>query len=185
MAKNRTTWRMKKLGMTIVVVYILTYLVPLGVRPLTIPDETRYAEVPREMVTSGDWIVPRLNGVRHFEKPILGYWLNAVFITLLGQNRFAVRLSAALAAGLTALLLFALASRHAVVRRCALPGASILLSSVFFYGVGTFAVVDMPLTLPPPLRLDVRQDFVFAEFGALPLNLGENKEQQRSKRDKS
>src|SRR5579863_1844606 len=49
----------------------------LGVRPLSVPDESRYAEIPREMVATGDYLTPRLNGVKYFEKPPLVYWLEA------------------------------------------------------------------------------------------------------------
>src|SRR5262245_9159319 len=47
------------------------YFLGLGQRSLWAPDEGRYAEIPREMVTSGDWLTPRLNGVKYFEKPPL------------------------------------------------------------------------------------------------------------------
>lgn len=138
---------MKRLYAIAIGLYVLAYLVPLGLRPLIIPDETRYAEVPREMLASGDWIVPRLNGVRYFEKPVLGYWLNAASIGVFGENRFAVRLPCALSAGLTALLLFGLVRRYGKDGTSAVLSAGILLGTAFFYGVGTFAVLDMPLTL--------------------------------------
>jgi 4-amino-4-deoxy-L-arabinose transferase len=88
------------------VLFLLLYLLPLGARPVVIPDEARYAEIPREMLASRDWVVPRLDGLRYFEKPVLGYWLNALSTALFGQNAFAMRLPSAVSTGLSALCLF-------------------------------------------------------------------------------
>jgi 4-amino-4-deoxy-L-arabinose transferase len=123
-------------------IYLFLYIVPLGVRPLIIPDETRYAEVPREMLTSGDWIVPRLDGFRYFEKPVLGYWLNAISIRLFGENAFAVRLPTALAAGLAALLLGVWASRYAARKTIGPLAAGVFLLSFEVFIIGTFNVLD-------------------------------------------
>ena len=79
--------------------FLLIYILPLGFRPLVIPDESRYAEIPREMIATGDWTVPRLNGLRYFEKPVLGYWLNAMSIQSFGENAFAARFPSAMATG--------------------------------------------------------------------------------------
>lgn len=123
--------------------FIGLYLVPLGGRPLIIPDETRYAEIPREMVVTGDWTVPRINGERYFEKPVLGYWLTAVSLILFGENNFAVRFPQAMATGLTALLVFLLSLQ---VRRTDSwhPWLAVLiyLTSLSVLGIGTFAVLD-------------------------------------------
>jgi 4-amino-4-deoxy-L-arabinose transferase-like glycosyltransferase len=69
------------------------------------PDETRYAEIPREMLNAHDLVVPRLNGVPYFEKPPLLYWSNAAALSLFGETPWAARLPTRLAGLGTALLL--------------------------------------------------------------------------------
>lgn len=69
----------------------------LGLRPLYKADESRYAEIPREMIASGDWLTPRLNGLKYFEKPPLQYWASAAFFKLFGESDAAARLWTALA----------------------------------------------------------------------------------------
>jgi 4-amino-4-deoxy-L-arabinose transferase len=128
-------------------VFLLLYIVPLGVRPLIAPDETRYAEISREMLASGDWIVPHLNGLRYFEKPVLGYWLNAVAIRALGENEFAVRLPSALAAGLAALLLGLWARRYAADRMAGLLTVGVFLLSFEVFAIGVFCVLDSLFSL--------------------------------------
>lgn len=120
----------------------LLYIVLLGHRPLFIPDEMRYGEIPREMLASGDWIVPRLNGLLYFEKPPFGYWLNAVSLSLFGENPFAVRFSSALTTGLAALLVF-VAGRH-FYRSPVVPflAAFVFLTTLEVQVIGTFSVLD-------------------------------------------
>ena len=60
--------------------------------PLIDRDEGRYAEGTREMVASGDWLVPRLFGVPYLEKPPLFYWLTAASLATFGINEWAARL---------------------------------------------------------------------------------------------
>ena len=131
----------------LIIVFLLLYIAPLGVRPLMAPDETRYGEISREMIASGDWVVPRLNGLRYFEKPILGYWLNAVAMCLFGENEFAVRLPSALAAGLTALLLGLWARRFAGDKAAGLLAAAVFLLSFEVFVVGVFCVLDSLFSL--------------------------------------
>lgn len=131
----------------LILLYMLVYLVPLDVRPLSIPDETRYAEIPYEMLISDDWVTPRLNGLRYFEKPPLGYWLSAISISLLGQSNFAVRLATTLAAGCTAWLLYLFSLRFFANRQTASLAAFVYLTFMAVYLLGTHATLDTLFSL--------------------------------------
>lgn len=126
----------------LILFYLLLYIVPLSVRPAMMPDETRYAEVPREMMVSGDWITPRLNGLRYFEKPVLGYWVTGISMQLFGDNVFAMRLPSALSAGLSALAIFLLVLRSTRRHSIALCAAMIYLAMLGTFLIGTFNVLD-------------------------------------------
>jgi len=131
----------------LLLVYLLIYILPLGFRPLVIPDEARYAEIPREMLATGDWVTPHLNSLRYFEKPPLGYWLNALSIAVFGENEFAARFPSALAAGATALIVFLFTLSVWKNRRIALAAALIQMTTLEVYTVGTFNVLDNFVTL--------------------------------------
>lgn len=130
--------------------YLLCYILPLGVRDLTIPDETRYGEIPREMLQSDNWVSPQLNGVRYFEKPVLGYWIHAASIRLFGENNFAVRFPSAMAVGLTALSILLLLrfglpddrDEHNKSIRGEDLAVLVFLSSLGVFGIGNMAVLD-------------------------------------------
>ena len=137
---------MKKAAFALICIYLLIYIIPLGTRRIAIIDESRYAEIPREMIASGDWTVPHLNGLRYFEKPVMGYWLTALSMKYFGNTAFAIRLPSALAAGGTALLIFLLAIRFLRDRKTALLAAAISLTFVEVCGVGVTSVLDSMLT---------------------------------------
>jgi 4-amino-4-deoxy-L-arabinose transferase len=138
---------MKRSGLAVICLFLLLYIVPLGYRPLIIPDESRYAEIPREMIASGDWIVPHLNGLRYFEKPVLGYWITAGSILIFGENAFAVRLPSALAAGISAMLLFYLLWKFREGYAIGLFAASLFLTFIETFAIGTFNTLDSLLSM--------------------------------------
>ena len=138
---------MRKSYIVIIGIFLLLYILPLGIRPIIIPDESRYAEIPREMIASGDWIVPRLNGLRYFEKPVMGYWLNALSIKLFGENAFAVRFPSAAATGLSAFMVFLLIRRFSGGTAAATQAALIFLTSFIVFGIGTFNILDSMLAM--------------------------------------
>jgi 4-amino-4-deoxy-L-arabinose transferase-like glycosyltransferase len=75
----------------------------LGTRDLLHPDEGRYAEIAREMAVSGDFVTPRLNDLKYFEKPPLQYWITAAAFRVFGAHEWTARLWPAMA-GLLAVL---------------------------------------------------------------------------------
>ncbi|KAF0811310.1 Undecaprenyl phosphate-alpha-4-amino-4-deoxy-L-arabinose arabinosyl transferase [Andreprevotia sp. IGB-42] len=79
-----------------VLLFAMLWFGTLGYRKLITPDEGRYVEIAREMLHSGDWLTPRLNGIKYFEKPALQYWATAGSFRLFGETDFAARLWPAL-----------------------------------------------------------------------------------------
>ncbi len=122
--------------------FIVAYIVQLGAMPLVSPDEPRYAEIPREMISSGNWIVPQFNGIDYFQKPVLGYWLTAASELIFGYNNFAVRFPSALCTVLTALLIYFFVRKFLKDKTIALFSALIFLSFGMVFGIGCYAVLD-------------------------------------------
>jgi 4-amino-4-deoxy-L-arabinose transferase-like glycosyltransferase len=110
--------------------------------PLIDRDEGRYAEAAREILASGDWLVPRVFGVPYLEKPPLFYWLTAVACRLVGVDELGARLVSALAAafGVLATGLFA---RRMFGPRAGLASAAILATSGLYFVLARVAVTDM------------------------------------------
>lgn len=120
---------------------LLVYLIGLGKPPLWEPDEGRYAEIAREMVVSGDYITPRNNFVRYFEKPPLVYWITALSLRVLGRNEFAVRLQAAIASSGQIAVTGALAEGMFGATAGVLAALMLALSPLFF-AFARFATPD-------------------------------------------
>jgi len=132
--------------------FLLTVLISLffgfmlGNRPLSVPDEGRYVEIPREMVVTGDYLTPRLNGVKYFEKPALFYWLEAFSIELFGLKGFALRLWPALFAVLGCLVVYG-SSVRLFGQRTGLIAAMVLATSALYYALSRAIILDLPVTV--------------------------------------
>ncbi len=135
----------KHLTIGVFSLFLVVYILLLGTHPLTIPSEARYAEIPREILASNEWIVPHLNGMRYFEKTPLGYWLEAGAMWVFGENLFANRLPTALAAGFSAWWVFILIRRFGKTTQPIL-GSFIYLTFLFVFVLGITNVLDGMLT---------------------------------------
>src|SRR5229473_7826569 len=125
-------------------VFAAAWFCNLGYRHLVKPDEGRYAEIPREMAASGDWLTPRLNGFKYFEKPALQYWATAAAFGAFGQNEWAARLWPGLAGFFGALLVFWTGNRL-FGPPIGLYGALVAASSAMYVLIGHFLSLDMAL----------------------------------------
>ncbi|HZR69107.1 MAG TPA: glycosyltransferase family 39 protein [Burkholderiales bacterium] len=114
----------------------------LGFRTLVKPDEGRYAEIAREMNASGDWVTPRLNGIKYFEKPPLQYWVTAAAFRVFGENDWTARLWPGMTGFLGVLVAGLLGARlyGAVAGWLA---AAVLATSVMYFVVGHLNTLDM------------------------------------------
>ncbi|TNF68937.1 MAG: phospholipid carrier-dependent glycosyltransferase [Gammaproteobacteria bacterium] len=122
--------------------YCIYFLFMLGSRHLSIPDEGRYPEIAREMLTSGNWITPTINGVPFLDKPILYYWLEALSMKCFGVNPWAIRLPQALFGIIGCLSLYGFA-RVLYSRSVALLASLILSVSLLYFFAAHYANMDL------------------------------------------
>ena len=117
----------------------------LELRGLFVPDEGRYAEIPREMLATGDWITPRLNDLKYFEKPPLQYWMTAVSFRLFGEDEWTARLPAAMA-GFFAMLMVGYTGYRLWGARTGALAAAMLVGSWAYFLAGQYLTLDMTLS---------------------------------------
>src|SRR5882724_2444197 len=124
----------------------------LPLRPLFNPDEGRYAEIPREMLAGGDWVIPHLNGLAYIEKPPLQYWATAAALAVFGHGEFAARFYTACCALATLGAVWLVAWRLWQTA-AAWRAAAVLSSMVLFVVLGQLLTLDMSLTFYMTLSL--------------------------------
>lgn len=121
------------------------FLYRLGRPALGDPDEGRNAEVAREMLATGEWVTPHINGARYLDKPPAFFWTVAASFRVVGVNELGARLPSALFAFLTVALVFDFIRRRLGPRAGFLAGAVLALSPLYIVFART-VIFDMMLT---------------------------------------
>lgn len=128
------------------------WFAPLGLRHLIPSDEGRYAEMAREMFVTGDWITPRYNGYKYFEKPPLQTWLNALTFAWFGVGEWQARLYTALAS-FGGVLLVGYTGARLFNPLSGFLAAVVLACSPYWNLMGHFNALDMGLSFWMTLTL--------------------------------
>ncbi|MEE8110753.1 MAG: glycosyltransferase family 39 protein, partial [bacterium] len=134
---------LRRTAFVLALLLALIYLTRLGQPGLLAPGEGRYAEAARTMVLTGDWIVPRVNGRIHLEKPPLLYWLTAASFSVFGIHEASARLVPTLCSLLAGLFLFLL-GRRMYGEAGGWLAAFILLTGMTWSIYGRFLTTDIP-----------------------------------------
>src|SRR4051812_19652686 len=108
----------------------------LGGYPLLDNNEGLYASIGRDMLNSGQFIVPQLNGVPYLEKPPLLYWLLAASFALFGVNAWAAHLVPALALLATAWMMQRFLARQARSQEAGYAAAVIMVTALPLLAIG-------------------------------------------------
>ena len=131
---------------------MMLWFPPLGSYRLFNPDEGRYAEIPREMVASGDWVTPRLNDLKYFEKPPLQYWATAVSYEVFGEHEWTARLWVAIT-GFLGLMLTAWIGTRLYGAVTGALAALVQAGALLYLGLARITTLDMGLTVTLELAL--------------------------------
>ncbi|KGB97751.1 dolichyl-phosphate-mannose-mannosyltransferase family protein [Burkholderia multivorans] len=136
----------------LLVAFAVIWFTPLGMRHLIPSDEGRYAEMAREMFVTGDWITPRYNGYKYFEKPPLQTWLNALTFAWFGIGEWQARLYTALAS-FAGVLLVGFTGARLFNPLSGFLAAVVLACSPYWNLMGHFNALDMGLAFWMALSL--------------------------------
>jgi len=129
----------------LLLLYFAVLLAPSGTVSIIESTEARYAEIAREMVVSGDYLEPRLNGIKHFHKPPLAYWMVAAGFRIFGPNNFGARFFGVVFACLAVLYLYRTARVLLEDDRKAFHAALVFATSLLFLAVSRIASTEIYL----------------------------------------
>ena len=133
-------------GLGILLLALTLNLVGNGRTSLWDRDEPRYAQCTREMMQSGDYLLPTYNGEPRHHKPVLIYWLMLIGTSIGGDNPFGARLVSAVAGACTCLIVWGFGG-NIVGRRAGLLAALMLATTPLMFADSKLATTDAVLTL--------------------------------------
>ncbi|MCL9782492.1 glycosyltransferase family 39 protein [Vibrio sp. S4M6] len=123
-------------------IYFFIFYIFLSIfRPIYNPDEVRYAQIAMEMLSTGQWIEPHFNGLLYFEKPILTYWFNSLFIGLGGLSNLSVRMTAILSSALMSFAVWRFANTY-LGKQSAKYSLLVFVSSLYVVVQGSYSATD-------------------------------------------
>jgi len=145
MSTDALTPERRRDSLIVAIIGLLLFLPGLGMHDLWNPDEPRYAEVAREMIVSGEYFVPHVNGRVYTQKPPLQFWAMALSSLVTGgMNERAARLPAALAGTASIVLVFLIGLRL-FSRRTAWLAAIVYATNVRILWQARIGQIDMLL----------------------------------------
>ena len=134
-----------KILWTTVIVAAIVFFWGLGSMDLLSLNEGRRALAIQEMVSSGNWLLPHLNGELYLTKPPLLYWLSSSLGFIWGVNEWTLRLPSALAAIAVLIMVYRYALQQSG-KWAALFAVQLLIANLGFAMLGRRAEIEMLLT---------------------------------------
>lgn len=128
------------------------------VRFLSIPDEGRYADISRHMFESGDWLVPRLDGLPFIHKPPMLHWLSSIAMHIFGVHVWVVRLVPVLAASLLLIGTYLFVHKY-LSQKIAELSILMMATNLLFFGSSQYVNHDLLLATGITLSVFCLVDF--------------------------
>jgi 4-amino-4-deoxy-L-arabinose transferase-like glycosyltransferase len=138
--------RLRGWAIAVLILFPALLLYPTRDYHLFEPDESRYAQIGKEMYTDSEWIIPTLQSKPYLDKPPMFYWVVHLSYRLFGVSDEAARFGPSLAVHLTILLIYLL-GRRSVGHLSAFWGALLLSVMPGFVGMGRLLILDGLLTM--------------------------------------
>lgn len=128
------------------------------VRFLSIPDEGRYADISRHMFESGDWLVPRLDGLPFIHKPPMLHWLSSIAMHIFGVHVWVVRLVPVVAASLLLIGTYLFVRKY-LSQKIAELSILMMATNLLFFGSSQYVNHDLLLATGITLSVFCLVDF--------------------------